>query len=180
MLRVLILIAGTAVSVASYATPLEWSITNPTVSAAPGDTVIFMGVITNRTGHILESTDLFLDFLAFDFNVLSPNQVLGTIPFTLPDFTFSANVALFNVDVNLLAASGIRELQVLLQDMNGNLTDTINVTVAVNGVTSNVPEPSTTALFTLGFIILLVAFHRRLIADKGNWHKARVGRSIWL
>lgn len=38
MLRVLLLIAGTVVSVVSSAAPLEWSITNPTEFAAPGDT----------------------------------------------------------------------------------------------------------------------------------------------
>lgn len=180
ILRVLLLIAGTAVSVSSYATPLEWSITNPTVSAARGDTVTFTGVITNRTGQVLESTDLFLDFLAYDFNVLSPNQVLGTVPFTLPDFTFSTDVALFSVDVNLLASAEISEFQVLLQDINGNLTDVINIAIAVNGVTNNVLEPSTMALFILGFIMLLVAYNRRLIADKGNWRQLNIVRSTWL
>lgn len=168
LLRVLLLIAGTMVSGVSFATPLEWSITNPTESAAPGDTVTFTGVITNRTGQALESTDLFLDFLTFDFNVLTPNQELGIVPFTLPDFTFSADVALFNVYVNPLAATSISGLQVLLQDVNGNLTDTINVTIAINGVTNDVPEPSIAALFTLGCIVFLVAFHRRLFADMGN------------
>ncbi len=65
-------------------------------------------------------------------------------------------------------------LQVLLQDVNGNLTDTINVTIAINGVTNDVPEPTIAALFILGCIVFLVAFHRRLIADMGNGHQTRV------
>lgn len=174
MLRVLLLIAGIMVSGVSFATPLEWSITNPTESAAPGDTVTFTGVITNRTGQALESTDLFLDFLTFDFNVLTPNQELDIVPFIIPDFTFSADVALFNVYVNPLAATSISGLQVLLQDVNGNLTDTINVTIAINGVTNDVPEPTIAALFILGCIVFLVVFHRRLIADMGNGHQTRV------
>lgn len=156
-LKILLAIASTMLSLSVSAAPLEWSISNPLGFAHPGDTVYFSGVITNGTGKTLESTDFFLDFLAFNPDNLVPNQELGIVPFTLPDLTNSGNVTLFNVDIDLHAATDTYHILVLLQDINGNLTDVADVSIIV----SEVPEPSTTVLLLAGTFMLFVALQRQ-------------------
>jgi hypothetical protein len=160
ILRILGGVAGIMLAFSIFAAPLEWSIDNPVVSANPGDTVVFSGVITNNTGLDLESTDLFLDFFAFDFNVLTPNQVLGLMPFTISHLTSSVNIEIFSISIDPLALTGINSLQVMLQDIGGNLADTINIDIMVRNV-SNIDEPSTVVLLFLGKFLLYIVFYRR-------------------
>lgn len=142
-----------AVPLGLHAEILSLSVTLPSQSAAAGNSLSFTGVITNRTGQTLESTDLFLSFFAYDFDALTPNQLLGSVAFTLPDHTFSADTALFSVDVAPATVAGIYVLQVLLQDINGNLSNATDVTVQVTA--SAVPEPSSFTLLALGVLAFL-------------------------
>jgi hypothetical protein len=130
------------------AEPLLLAIDQTSISASPGEILTFPGVITNRTGVTLTSTDLFLNFAGYDPTSLTPNQLLGNIPFTVPNFTSSAHVDLFDVEVSP-SASGVEPLQVVLEDINTNLSDPVQITI---DVTSAVPmsEP-------MGIPLLLVA-----------------------
>lgn len=148
---VLLMTAGAMLSLSALAAPLEWVITKPVESASPGETVVFSGNISNNTGFDLESTDLFLDFLAYDFIYITPNQELGFVPFLIPNFTESGNVALFNVEIAPFIVPDTYYLSVLLQDINGNLTDAIDVAIIV----SEIPEPSVAILLLFGLITLL-------------------------
>lgn len=155
--RILGVVAGAMLSLSVSAAPLEWSITSSVKSANPGDTLVFSGNITNNTGQPLESTDFFLDFLAFDSNYLLPNQELGIVPFILPDLTNSGNVTLFSVDVDPFAMPNSYLLSVLLQDINSNLTENIDIIIII----SEIPEPSAAVLLMLGVITLLIILRNR-------------------
>jgi hypothetical protein len=81
----------------SSAIPLTLTVGQLSQSAVAGDTITFSGVITNRTGTILESKDLFVNFSGFDRGIVTPFQVLGATDFTLPNNTFSPSTELFRV-----------------------------------------------------------------------------------
>lgn len=126
---------------------------------AAGDTATFSGTITNRSGVALDSTDLFLGFSAFDFNALTPTQVLGSSPFSLLNFTFIANVDLFTVEVAAGTLAGTYGLQVFLSDVNGNVSDARDLRLVVTNGVQTVPEPSTAA--TAGLALALLILSRR-------------------
>ncbi len=166
--KILALIASAMLSLSISAAPLEWSVTNSIELAHPGDTVFFSGSITNKTGSTLESTDFFLDFLAFDSSNLIPNQELGLVPFTLLDLENSGNVTLFNVDINPFALPDTYHLLVMLQDTNGNLTEAIDVAIII----SEIPEPSAANLLLLGLItLLLISSYRSFKFNTSNIDK---------
>lgn len=127
---------------------------------AAGDTATFSGTITNRSGVTLESTDLFLGFSAFDFNALTPTQVLGSSPFSLSDFTFIADVDLFTVDVAAGTLAGTYGLQVFLSDVNGNVSDATDLLLVVTNGVQPIPEPSTAAVVGLGLALLVLSRRR--------------------
>lgn len=140
---------------------------NPlTGSVAAGDTAAFSGTITNRSGVTLDSTDLFLGFGEFDFDALTPIQVLGNLPFSLGNFTFIANVDLFTVEVAAGTLAGIYDLQVFLFDVNGNVSDTNDLRLVVTNDVVTVPEPSTAAL--VGLALGLLTRSRRRFALPRN------------
>ena len=124
-----------------------------------GDTAIFSGKIINRSGVTLESTDLFLGFSAFDFNALTPTQVLGSLPFNLLNFTFIDNVDLFTVEVAAGTLAGTYGLQVFLPDVHGNVSDATDLLLIVTNGVQAVPEPSTLA--TVGLALALLILSRR-------------------
>lgn len=124
-----------------------------------GDTATFSGTITNRSGVTLESTDLFLSFSAFDFDALTPTQVLGSSLFSLLNFTFIANIDLFTVEVAAGTLAGTYGLQVFLSDVNGNVSDATDLRLVVTNGVQPVPEPSTVA--TVGLALALLILSRR-------------------
>ena len=127
---------------------------------AAGDTAIFSGKITNRSGVTLESTDLFLGFSAFDFNALTPTQVLGSSPFSLLNFTFIDNVELFTVDIAAGTLAGTYGLQVFLSDVNGNVSDATDLLLVVTNGVQTVPEPSTVVIVGLALGLLMLSRRR--------------------
>lgn len=131
------------------AAPLEFSLDQTAVSVDAGSTLSFTGVITNRTGATLSSTDLFVNFGSYDFTALTPVQTLGQVPFTIPNFTFTSSVALFDVEVSSTAVAGSTSFQVFLQDVSGNVTDPIEVDLTIIAV----PEPATAAMFAAAFAV---------------------------
>ena len=133
------------------------SLTSP---VAAGNTAFFSGRITNRSGVTLESTDLFLGFTAFDFNALTPTQVLGSSPFSLLNFTFIANVDLFTIDIAAGTVAGTYGLQVFLSDVRGNVSDATDLLLVVTNGVQAVPEPSTVAIVGLALGLLIMSRRR--------------------
>lgn len=127
---------------------------------AAGDTAIFSGKITNRSGVTLESTDLFLGFSAFDFNALTPTQALGNLPFSLLNFTFIDNVELFTVDIAAGTLAGTYSLQVFLSDVSGNVSDATDLLLVVTNGVQTVPEPSAAAIVGLTLVLLILSRRR--------------------
>ena len=154
----LVLTAGISLLPAQAAT-ITLDVNSLSAPVAAGDTATFSGTITNRSGVTLEATDLFLGFSAFDFNALTPTQVLGSSPFSLLNFTFIANVDLFTVDIAAGTLAGTYGLQVFLSDVNGNVSDATDLLLVVTNGVQTVPEPSTVAI--VGLVLALLILSRR-------------------
>lgn len=124
-------------------------------SVSAGGTATFSGRITNRSGVALDATDLFLGFAGFDVDVLIPTQVLGAVPFTLLDFRFIDGIDLFRLDVDATAATGSYTLDVFLSDVQGNVSDTVSLSLDVVGNSGQpVPEPGTASVVALSLAAL--------------------------
>jgi len=125
------------------------------LSASPGDTVTFMGQITNITGVDLNGTDMFLNFSGFDPTALiDVNQVFGTPDFLLLDHHISPLIDLFSLTVAPTTASGTYILALSLQDINNNTSSTVDAEVIVRG-TVPVPEPSSGLMGMIGIASLV-------------------------
>ena len=159
VLRILVLVGVTLPALSLAAPILTMTVTKPFASAVGGEALTFTGVITNRTGLPLEATDLFLSFSGFDFDVITPNQVLGEAAFTLPNNTFSADVELFTIDVALDAAAAVYGFQVLMQDLYGNFSDVTEINIDVTGVVA-VPEPPIIGLISFALFALVIRRRR--------------------
>jgi len=159
LIRILILIGVVAPALSVAAPILTMAVTKPFASAAGGDTLTFTGVITNRTGLSLEATDLFLSFSGFDVDVITPTQVLGITPFTLPNNTFSPDVELFTIDVAPDAAVASYGFQVLMQDLYGNFSEVTDINIDVTGAVP-VPEPPIVVLFIFALSALVTRRRR--------------------
>jgi hypothetical protein len=137
------------------------SIDPSSLFGSAGATVVFMGTITNTTGVTLNATDIFLNFSGFDPNVTTPEQILGTPDFVLPNNSFSAVVDLFSVLIAPTALPGVYPLTVALQDINGNFSNNISVNVNLNGSVP-VPEPSSILLIVFGMAGVYMNYKARL------------------
>lgn len=155
----LVLTAGISI-LPAQAAPITLDVNALAVPVAAGGTATFSGTITNRSGVTLSSTDLFLSFSAFDFNALTPTQVLGSSPFSLLNFTFIANVDLFTVEVAAGTLAGTYGLQVFLSDVSGNVSDATDLPLVVTNGAQAVPEPSTAATVGLALVLLILSRRR--------------------
>lgn len=171
----LVLVLVNLVSFNAQSAPLlTLELTDTTLSGAGGDSLVFTGVITNRTGVSLDSTDLFFSFSGYDPDLLVPAQLLGFTPFTLPHLTFSAEVDLFSIDIAAAALPGSYDLQLLLQDVNGNLADVAAITVNItgNGPPQGLPEAPSLALVMLAGWIAGAARRRSRLSAGAQRHAA--------
>ncbi|MES2116136.1 MAG: PEP-CTERM sorting domain-containing protein [Pseudomonadota bacterium] len=165
--QILVTLQLLALAHSAHALPLLTLMpTQTTVSAAAGDSINISGTIINRTNTALESTDLFLNFDGFDPGVLTAQQTLGLVPFSIPSFSFRDDVALFAIDVAADALPGVQTLNVALQDVAGNFSDTVSFTFLIDQVVA-VPEPATLALMLAGLPLLM---RRRTLTDHGGQH----------
>lgn len=143
---------------------LVFTISANSVPADSTGLATFSGQITNQTGVDLSSTDLFLNFSGFDpIAVSSITQVLGS--FTLPDTITSPIEQLFAVQMSTSAASGSYPIDVSLQDINNNLSNSITVNVVVSG-SASVPEPG-------GVTFILIAGLAAAVAGRPHRTRAR-------
>lgn len=138
-----------------------------TLSASAGESLSISGSIVNRSNGSLSATDLFLDFSGFDAGALTPWQLLGQVPFVIGSYAFRDNVALFTIDIAADAPPGVQTLDVVLQDVSGNLSDVVSLTVLVDQVAA-VPAPATLPLLLAALPLL-----RRHFTRPGDHHGHR-------
>jgi len=160
LMRLFLLLATGVSILPAQAATITLDVNSLSVPVAAGNAAMFSGTITNRSGVTLESTDLFLNFSAFDFNALTPTQVLGNSPFSLLDFTFIANVDLFTVDVAAGTLAGTYGLQVFLSDVSGNVSDMTELFLVVTNDVQQIPEPSAAAVVGLSLALLVLSRRR--------------------
>jgi hypothetical protein len=142
----------------SRAASIDLSILNPNRLGSPGDVVTFTGTITNDTEDPLNSTDLFLNFSAFDPVTVTLDQLLGVTNFVIPDGSTSPVVNLFTFTLSNTAGPGTYPAQVVLQTIVGDTSGPQTVSVTVGAV----PEPGSFALVAItGLAALLVWMRRR-------------------
>ena len=140
----------------SEGAPLSFNVLVPDQTGAGGATYTFEGAITNATGSDLLATDLFLLFAGFDFAVVSLSQVLGDPDFLIPAGTTSPVVHLFDMTVGANALFDTRyTADVVLQDVFGNFSDVVTVSVRV------VPEGHTVLLLLAAAISVAFVHWRR-------------------
>ncbi len=130
------------------------------VNLAPGRSATVTGTITNRSNTPLSGMDFILNFAAYDPTAIEPTQLLGTTAVTIPAFTFRDGLDLFSISVLPDAIPGMYSLDVLLQDVHGNLADPVSMRIVVSGAGTAVPEPGTLYL-VLACLALLAALHRQ-------------------
>ncbi len=143
---------------ASRAAPLSLTILNPSLLSPPGGVVVFQGTITNNTGASLNTTDLFVNSFGFDPGVVSITQLLGNSDFMIQTGATSPTVDIFSFGLGLGATvNKTYSSSVFLQDVNNNLTASVDVTVKA----SLVPEPGTLMLIGCGVVAMWVFRLRR-------------------
>lgn len=148
MVRIVSFVALVGASWLCSAAPLTLHIQNPDRYGAVGTTQTFSGTIGNDTGADILASDLFLNFSGFDFSVVSLNQLLGAPDFLIANSTTSALSPLFEFTLsNSAAVPTTYFTDVVLQDVNGHLSDVVTVSV------STVPEPSTWMLVVAALLV---------------------------
>jgi hypothetical protein len=152
----LLLLAFTS-PVRSLADSLTVNVANSSVNAGAGETVTFVGTVSNATGANLSASDLFFDFFGFDPNLIV-NQLLGTSDFLIPDGTTTVTVDLFNVTLPNNLGGSVFPVNFVLQDAFGNSSAVGSV--AVSPIAAS--EPSTESLIVCASIAgLCILFGRR-------------------
>jgi hypothetical protein len=149
-----------ATPAATHAQSLDLELIPSTAHAGAGDTVTFSGRITNTTGAALLLSEMFLNFIGYDPDVMEFIQVLGDPDSMLPNNTFSAIIPLFRVFIGVTAQAGQYAFGVSLQDINNFTSGTVEASVTVDAV-STVPEPAALVLFATGAGTLLLRRRRR-------------------
>jgi hypothetical protein len=146
---------------------LSFSVSQTSLDIPLHDTGVFTGTITNHTGVSLQATDLFFNFSGFDPAAIVVDQALGNPDFTLTDGATSPSVDLFRVRFGSGAAAGqFYPINVSLQDINDNVSDTLTVRVRPTVV----PGPSAFWLFGMGMtgIALPLRRHRAGRGRRGS------------
>jgi len=132
---------------------LVLSIDQANQHASPGGTVIFTGTITNDTGVDLDAaTDLSVNIFNFNLTVFSPppDQLLGSPDFFLPNGATSADVALFdvNIDSSATPAGSPYLADVTISDLFGDVSNDVTISITV-------PEPASLSVLFAAIIIVI-------------------------
>jgi hypothetical protein len=134
---------------------VSFQVSNTSLATTSGGTVTFDGTVTNDSGGDLHTSDFFFNFFGYDFTSVTPLQDLGvSTDFLIPNGATSVTVALFDVTLGMVPAGSNFPIEVVLQDVNNDLSATQTVTVSVPGIAT--PEPSAPLLCGIGLIAIAV------------------------
>lgn len=131
--------------VRATAAAIDISMTNTVLETS--STAIFNGTVTNGTGVPLATSNIFLNFFAFDFSAIaSIDQILGVPDVVIDPSTTSAELPLFSVTLDPSATPGILyPIEFFAQDVDGNFSDNYAIGVRLAD-TQPVPVPEPTSL----------------------------------
>jgi hypothetical protein len=144
-----------AAAITAHAQSISFSPNATLITTTSGGTVTFDGTVTNDSGAAMSATDFFFNFFSYNSGAVTPIQDLGvTTNFSLTNGATSPLLPLFDVTLAMEPAGSRFPLEVQLEDVNGDLSATETVTVAVKGGSSAVPEPPTLFLLVMGLLAL--------------------------
>lgn len=126
-----------------------------TLQGTPGQTFEVSGAITNRTQYTLGAADLSLNFSNYDPLFLNPTQVLGAADYSIESYHVVDGLALFTLSLSD-DATGDLNVDVVLQDVYGDLSDPVTMSVHVLPV----PEPATAWMLAAGLLGLVPPLRR--------------------
>ncbi len=133
------------------------TIDNPNRIGPPGVVEDYTGTITNNTGFTIDTTDLFLNFGAYDPVNVTLDQILGNTDIVIDNGTTSADTDLFTFTLaNTAPLNTAFPAQVQLEDVSSDLSSPVTVQVS-----TSTPEPSVTWLAGFGLIALAAMFGRK-------------------
>jgi len=155
--RLLVVLVGASLSVlAVHADTINFTLTNPSQTGSPGQTLVFFGTISNPAattiflnGDTLSTGQLFL--------IGDDSKFIPDTPPSLAAGASTGNVDLFSVTIGASAAPGTYTMNNFFDVTGGSTssssdllaTQQFSITVAP---TSSVPEPGTIALLGTGMI----------------------------
>jgi len=158
---------GACLAPSSFADGISFQLTESTLAGASGGTVTFTGTVTNNSGGDLNASDFFFNFFGFDPTAVTPNQDLGvSLDFLIPNGTTSALVALFDVTLGSGSEGASFPLDALLEDINGDVTDSQVVTLSTSGPPPPPPPPvsePSTFLLLASALVTLVGLRQTLL-----------------
>jgi hypothetical protein len=100
-------------------------LTSSQITTTSRSTVMFDGTVTNNLGGALNATDFFFNLFGFDPASVNPIQDLGVASdFLIPNGTTFRLVALFDVILGVVPAGSSFPVDVVLQDINSDLSIT--------------------------------------------------------
>jgi hypothetical protein len=160
-------LATLAIAGPARADGISFAVSNNSLTSTSGGTVTFDGTLTNNSGGDLNASDFFFNFFGFDPTAVTPNQDLGVlVDFLIPNGTTSTLVALFDVTLGSVPDGSTFPIEVQLEDINLDLSDSETVTVSTGGSsTVPIPEPSTLILLA-GALATLVAARRTVLHNR--------------
>jgi hypothetical protein len=136
------LFGGACLAPSAFGDGISFQLSESTLTGTSGGTVTFTGTVTNNSGVDLNASDFFFNFFGFDPAALNPNQDLGvSSDFSIPDGTTSGLVALFDVTLGSVSDGASFPLGALLEDINGDLSDSQVVTLSTSGPPPPPPPP---------------------------------------
>jgi hypothetical protein len=147
------------------ADPISFQLNSTQLITESGGTVTFDGTVTNNSSSDLNASDLFFNFFGFDpSSVNPPVQDLGVASdFLIPKGATSSVVALFDVTLGAVPGSSNFPVDVLLEDINSDLSTT--QTVTVSGELTQTAEPATLLLLATGLVGALAVRRKHKLSE---------------
>jgi hypothetical protein len=157
--------------ISASADTLTITLDSPTLSGSPGDTLQFLGTLTNTTSDTVFLNDVNFNLASIPSGSIDNSPFFANAPLSLDaagsldgGFT-SGDIELFDVTIpDPFTAGNYDGTFQVLGGVDGNAQDilgTVDFTVQVAGPASAVPEPASFGFMAAAFVAICVTNRRR-------------------